>query len=864
MTLSALIALALAGRTAANMEHKRANHHHHRHLLSDAVAASVPEEAQEALSSRGVIDDAEGLMDKLLRSANAHEQPLYHGLQGMQWPLHLLDQQRHAGAKQGNSELQRGADQEGGDAYSPPFFPSPNVEGRGNWKEAVRKARKYIKKFTLEEQVNLTTGVGWQLGPKPRCVGDIAANKRLNFPGLCLEDSPLGVRFADLVSVFPAGVTTAATFSSKLTFQRGEAMGQEFRKKGVNVQLGPGMNIHRVAAGGRNWEMAGADPYLSGEAAYHTIKGIQSQGVQACAKHLVGNEQEINRNTYSSNIDGRTLREVYLHPFLRSVQADVASFMCSYNLLNNSWACQNSELLNNHVKTEMGFQGYIMSDWGAQHSGVLSANSGLDMTMPGQVACCDPSIEGSFWGANLTQAVNNGSVEASRVEDMGVRILAAWYLLGQDSGDYPRPNFDAFDTFYGDHTTAFTQQHSKVIRDVGAAGAVLLKNEKHALPLKRHMRKMAVIGGDAGPSQRGANEFSDRGGVDGVVGIGWGSGSAEYSYLISPYEALQGRAREHGTGFYWSFDNFATGRAMTIADERAGVDAAIVFVHADSGEGYITYDGNMGDRSNLTLWANGDNLIRNVSSVQSNTIVVIHAPGQIDMEAWIENPNVTAVIHAHMPGAEAGNAIADVLYGDVNPSGRLPYTIAKKRADYAADVQYFTSPDTDKSQLEYADKLNVDYRHFDAQNIEPRFAFGYGLSYTTFKYSGLSGRWLNAGGANEDWNTRKWSLPLPDWLFEDVYQISFEVRNTGGRDGYEVPQVYLGFPTTAGEPPKVLRKFDRFHIKANQSKKITFTLNRYDLSVWDNGSSRWSKPQGDFTLFVGASSRDVRLQKKHL
>ena len=327
------------------------------------------------------------------------------------------------------------------------------------------------------------------------------------------------------------------------------------------------------------------------------------------------------------------------------------------------------------------------------------------------------------------------------------------------------------------------------------------------------------------------------------------------SYLISPYEALQARARESNTGFAWSFDNYAGGRAMTISDERGGVDAAIVFIHSDSGENYITVDGNMGDRNNLTAWANGDNLIRNVSSVQSNTIVVIHSPGQIDMEAWIENPNVTAVIQAHMPGAEAGSAIADVLYGDYNPSGRLPYTIAKKRSDYSADVQYFTSPDTATSQLLYAEKLNIDYRHFDTNKIEPRFAFGHGLSYTKFGYSKLKGKWLGS----KSWNDMKWSLPLPSWLFEDVYQVSFTIQNTGKKDGHEVPQVYLGFDPASGEPPKVLRKFDRFFLKAGESSKVSFKLNRYDLSVWDSEKQRWWKPEGQVKVYVGASSRDIRL-----
>jgi beta-glucosidase len=816
---------------------------------------------------RSVLKDSTSVQDTLEEHADAKEQHTYHGLQGDSWSLSAISAGNHPGAKkQDTSRIPSnfdGSEHPQSDAGS---LSTKGVEAtpQGTWQAAYVKARRYVANFSLEERVNLVTGVGWNVGPAPHCVGNIASNGRVAFPGLCLEDSPLGVRFADLVSVFPSGISTAATFSSKLAFARGQAMGQEHRSKGVNIQLGPGMNMHRTPASGRNWEMAGADPYLSGEAAYQTIRGIQSHGVQACAKHLIGNDQEINRNTYSSNIDARTLREIYLHPFMRSVQADVASMMCSYNLLNQTWACQNDNLLNGILKTELGFQGFVVSDWGAQHSGVASALAGLDMTMPGQVACCDKNIDQYFWGNNLTAAVNNGSVPASRVEDMATRILAAWYLVGQDAKDYPKPNFDAFDSFYGNHSTAMTFEHSKLIRTIGAAGSVLLKNSNQALPLRRNMRKLAVIGADAAPAQDGANGFSDRGGVDGVVGTGWGSGTAEYSYLISPYEALQARARESNTGFYWSFDNFATGRAMTISDQRSGVDAAIVFVHSDSGEEYITVDGNMGYRNNLTLWANGDNLIANVSSVQSNTIVVIHAPGQIDMERWIENPNVTAVIHAHMPGSEAGNAIADILYGDVNPSGRLPYTIAKSRSDYGADVQYFKSKDTASSQLNYDDKLNVDYRHFDANNIQPRFEFGFGLSYTTFTYANLYGQWLAGSSSSDDWNARNWSLPLPSWLFEDVYKVTFDVTNSGGSDGYEVPQLYLGFPAAANEPPKVLRKFDRYHIRSGRTRTMTYTLNRYDLSIYDTVLGRWIKPDGDIKLLVGASSRDIRLTKNKL
>jgi beta-glucosidase len=423
--------------------------------------------------------------------------------------------------------------------------------------------------------------------------------------------------------------------------------------------------------------MGGGDPYLNGESAYNTIRGLQSQGVQACAKHLVGNEQEHFRSSSSSNIDERTLREVYLHPFLRSIQANVSSMMCSYNLLNNTYACENSYLLNDILKGEMGFKGYVMSDWGAQHSTVESARSGLDMSMPGDLECCSKhkgeGFAPSFWRGNLTEAIENKHVDAARLKDMCVRILAPYFHLGQDRDDYPSTNFDTFS-----HTTAANQHvntlkmfdHAPLIREIAAAGTVLVKNtipkvgQHRALPLKRldgqTPNSIALIGSAAGPAFKGANFFGDKAGTDGVVGVGWGSGSADFSILVSPYEALQRRAAQDGTALSWTFDDYAYNKTKAIADERT-VDVALVFLQSTSGEEYLTVDGNGGDRNNLTAWHNGDRLVNEVASVNSNTIVVIQNPAQVDVEAFIEHENVTAVIFSHMGGREAGNAVVDVV-----------------------------------------------------------------------------------------------------------------------------------------------------------------------------------------------------------
>ncbi|PWN40201.1 putative beta-glucosidase [Ceraceosorus guamensis] len=748
-----------------------------------------------------------------------------------------------------------------------------NVGRNRRWKTAIAKAKDAVGKLTLEERVALMTGVGWERGPLPRCVGNIAPQKKIGFEGLCLQDSPVGVRFADLVTPFPTGITTAATFSKDLAYKRGVAQGQQARAKGVSILLGPGLNFGRAPAAGRNWEYGGEDPYLIGVAGAQNIKGIQSQHVQACAKHFVLNDQETLRNTYSSNVDERSLYELYLHPFKDAVEADTATVMASYNRINETWATENPELLGNILKYRLGHNGATISDWGAQHNNVESANGYLDMAQPGQTACCDKSIGTYFWNENLVAAVNNGSVPADRVADAAERVLAGYYLLDQDQ-PHPKPNFDSFDPLdpSNQHVNVIKPEHVQVAREVAAAGTVLLQNKKKALPLNvKKLRKLAVIGPQAGPAINGANAFGDRGGVDGYLGMGWGSGTAEYPFLVDPLNELNQLARKTPFGLYWSLNATDYDRIPKVADERLGVDAALVFVYADSGEGYISLEnGVTGDRSNLTFWNTGPELIKRTAAVNSNTIVIVQSPDANDYEDVISNPNVTAIIWSGMGGEEGGSALVDVLTGKTNPSGRLPFTIAKKRSDYSADVNYFpglsdTPASFDQAQLPYTEKLEVGYRHFDAKNIEPRFAFGHGLSYTSFKYSGARGKWLD----QKEWNSRAWSWPTPKWINEPVsiadpvcscvYEVSFTVQNSGGRDGHEVPQVYLSFPAAAGEPPKVLRLFDRVPIPAGQSKHITWQLTRYDLSIWSTEKQRWIHPAGDYKLQIGASSRDIRL-----
>jgi beta-glucosidase len=671
------------------------------------------------------------------------------------------------------------------------------------------------------------------------CVGNTYKPASIDYPSLCLQDSPLGIRFANPVTAFPAGINAGATWDTQLLYARGAAMGAEAKGLGVHVQLGPVAGpLGKNPNGGRNWEGFSVDPYLSGIAMEKTIRGMQDSGVQACAKHWLGNEQEHYRDTISSNIGDRAAHELYVWPFMDAVKANVASVMCSYNKVNGTWACESDAINNKLMKEELGFPGYIMSDWNAQHSTVNSAVTGLDMTMPGSDFSNPPGS--IFWGSNLEAAVADGSVPQSRLDDMVTRILAAWYLVGQDKG-YPPTAFSSWNG--GKANVDVTADHATVARAVARDSIVLLKNDQRTLPLRKP-KSLAIVGLDAIVNPAGPNACSDRGCNNGTLAMGWGSGTAEFPYLVGPLDAIQKRAAADGTKIVPSTTDDPTAGASA----AAAAETAIVFINSDSGEGYITVEGNQGDRNNLDPWHNGNELVKAVAAASKNVIVVVHSVGPIILETILAQPSVKAIVWAGLPGQESGNALVDVIYGDTAPSGKLPYTIAKQAADYGAS---WINAETD----DFTEDLYIDYRHFDAKGIAPRYEFGYGLSYTTFKYSGL---WVNvytsAGAANG-----KVVPGGPADLFEVVGQVSVFVRNNGRVAGAEVAQLYIGLPDSApATPPKQLRGFQKMMLQPGQMGRATFELTRRDLSYWDVQQQKWVVPSGTFKVYVGSSSRDIR------
>ncbi|KAK6827616.1 Beta-glucosidase cel3A [Apiospora arundinis] len=591
-------------------------------------------------------------------------------------------------------------------------------QSTADWAAAYDKANAALAKLSSQDKINIVTGVGWNKGP---CVGNTPAINSIGYPQLCLQDSPLGIRYGNSVTAFTPGIQAGSTWDRDLIRQRGQFMGEEAKSSGVHVLLGPVAGpLGKIAQGGRNWEGFAADPYLSGIATAETVEGMQAAGVQANVKHYIANEQELSRDTISSNVDDRTMHELYLWPFADAVKANVASVMCAYNKLNGTWSCEDDKSLNGLLKKELGFQGYVMTDWNAQHTTEQSANAGLDMTMPG--SDYNGNAGSVLWGPKLQSAVSSGRVPQSRVDDMVRRILGAWYLTKQNGG-YPGPNFNA--NVQGNHKT-----------------------------------NVRAVARDATP--QGINACVDRGCNTGALGMGWGSGTANYPYFVAPADAIRTRAQSDGTTI-----TLQALDSTSAASSARGADAALVFITADAGEGYITVEGHAGDRNNLDPWHSGNQLVQAVAQANENVIVVVHSVGPILLETILALPQVKAVVWAGLPSQESGNALVDVLYGATSPSGKLPYTIAKTAGDYGTSV------------------------------VRARPTASVRVSYTNFTYSAIS---VNGAPKSGPATGNIVSGGRAD-LFETVATVTVTVANSGAVTGAEVAQLYVGYPSSVTARP---------------------------------------------------------------
>jgi beta-glucosidase len=690
----------------------------------------------------------------------------------------------------------------------------------------AKRTAELLDAMTLADKVQMVTGTG-EFNPtsaNPEAASTIAANPALCIPALVLNDAGNGVGDQQqLTTAFPDSIALASAWDPTLAEQYGAVLGDEAFAKGVNVLLGPGVDIARNPLNGRNFEYMGEDPYLAGRSAAAIIDGIQSQHVIATVKHYALNDQETDRTTDSSDASERTMQEIDLPAFDAAVKAGVGAVMCSYNRINSVYACQNPYTLRDVLDDQFGFSGFVMSDWGANHSTVASADAGLDMEMPGGVGTSP-----EYYGSSLQTAVQDGQVSTSTLDEMVRRILFTMFRLGL---------FDHVpaEGAVAAATPATNAGSIATATKVAEEGTVLLKNAGGVLPLSGSGKTIAVIGPAAG--QPGAT----------LAEQGYGSGHVpEFFYqpgVVSPLQAITARAAQAGDLVTYA-DGDATDDAVAAAK---AADVAVVFINDVEIEGADRpdLDAHAGTCSFLDFASSTsctytpldeNALISAVAAANPHTIVVIQSGGPIAMP-WVSQ--VQGILENWFPGQVDGDAIAPILFGDVDPSGRLPVTFPVSVADdpLQTAAQYpgvMEAGDSVGPHSSYSEGLLVGYRWYDARGITPLFPFGYGLSYTSFRYSGVAVTRTSSGAS-----------------------VTFTVTNTGSRSGADVPQVYVGDPAAVGEPPKQLKGFARVVLAPGQSKTVTIALDPMSFAYWNTQSNQWMVSAGTYQVMVGSSSDDI-------
>ncbi len=654
---------------------------------------------------------------------------------------------------------------------------------------------KLIEKMTLEEKAALCTGASpWTTTPV----------ERLGLPEMTVADGPHGVRrVADVdtlvaaslpATCFPTASCTASTWNVDLMREMGQALAEECIALKVDVVLGPGANIKRSPLGGRNFEYFSEDPYLAGQVAAAFIEGVQSKGVGTSLKHYAVNNQEFQRMTISAELDERTLREIYLSAFETAVKkAKPWTVMCAYNKVNGSYCSENHKLLTEILKEEWGFEGLVVSDWGAVHDRVASLQAGLDLEMPGPKPRRTKAV---------VEAVRAGLLDESVLNEAVRRILEIVFKAAQT------PKGGTFDI----------AAHHALARQIAAEGMVLLKNDG-LLPLKNPhgaLRRIAVIG-------RAAQTAHFQGG---------GSSHINPTLVDSPFKELQKLAGNAELNYVEGYS--ASGESNQALIEQAtqsarSADVALLYIalpESKESEGY--------DRADIDLAPQQIALIKAVTAVQPKTVVILNNGAPVAMGDWIGG--AAAVIEAWMMGQAGGGAIADVLYGRVNPSGKLSETFPLKLTDTPAHLNF----PGENGEVRYGEGLFIGYRYYDARQIPVQFPFGYGQSYTTFAYGKLSVSATN---------------------FKDVdgVTVSVQVTNTGPVAGKEIVQVYVhDRKSSLIRPPKELRAFAKVALKPGETKTVSLQLDFRAFAYYHPAYRQWITEDGEFDLLIGASSADIR------
>lgn len=799
------------------------------------------------------------------------------------------------------------------------------------------RVEEIIAKMTLEEKIELITGDNFKT----------KANKRLGIPQLVMTDGPVGPRGKGPATVYSAPINWGATWDVNLVERIGQEMGAETRVLGFNLLLGPGINIARTPFGGRNFESFGEDPFLMSRIAVPLIKGIQSKNVATCTKHFVANNQEWNRFDVDARISERALREIYFPAFKAAVQeADTWSIMGAYNLVNGHYANENKYLLNDVLKEDWGFNGIVISDWGAVRSTVKTAKAGLDLEMP----------DGKYLGADLLKAINNNEIDATILDDKVRRILRVMFKAGL---------FDESIDSYGGYMN--TQNRIALALETAEKSIVLLKNENNILPLDKDVIKTiamigpnastARLGGDGSGHLKAINAISPLEGIKALVGdkidvkyefgvkikrlelpiapagmyvledgktpgikadffnnkelegkpvatridesinFNWGQGESPVPGKVNDDKfsiRWTGKLKSPGKGQFeigvradngvklfidgnliinaWSdqapgqfktdyyefeegklydlkvefYENIGTCRAkLGIAPVEKGTEledavklaqvSDVVIINAGLAK---NHEGEARDRDFLELPLMQVKLIKKVLKVNKNVVVVLNNGSAMLMTDW--GDEVPAIIEAFYPGEQGGTALANILFGKVNPSGKLPVTFMKKWEDHPASKTY----PGHKEYADYSEGIFVGYRHFDKYDIEPLYEFGFGLSYTSFEYSNIK-------------------LSSEKITQNDTINITLTVKNSGEIDGDEIVQLYISDKKASVErEKKSLKGFQRVSLKVGESKRISFRINKKDLAFYDVKSKTWKAEKGVFEVQIGNSSRNIHLTSK--
>jgi len=688
-----------------------------------------------------------------------------------------------------------------------------------------------LSRMTLQEKINMIHAQSKFSSP---------GVPRLGIPENWADDGPHGIRpdvlwdewtqagqTNDSCMAFPALTCLAATWNREMSHLYGKSLGEEARYRNKNILLGPGVNIYRSPLNGRNFEYFGEDPFLTSKMVVPYIKGVQENGVAACVKHFALNNSESNRNTVNVNVDDRTLYEIYLPAFKAAVQEGGAwAIMGSYNMYKGEYCCQNEYLLNDILRKEWGFQGVVVSDWGGTHDTKQAIFNGLDMEFGSWTNGLNfgksNAYDNYYLAAPYLKMIQSGEVGTKELDDKVRHILRLCFLTTMNKN---RPI-----------GSLGSEEHSLAARKIAEEGIVLLKNDKHVLPIDMHkVKRIAVIGENA---------------IKWMT-VGGGSSSLKAKYEISPIEGLKKRignqaeivyARGYVGDTTGNYNGVVTGQHL--ADNRTPAQLIDEAVRVAKSADIVIFVGGLNksphqddegfDRLGLNLPYGQDDVIAAIAKVNKN-MVFVNISGNAIAMPWVNQ--VPAIVQGWFLGSESGNALAAILLGDVNPSGKLTFTFPVKLNDNGAQA-LDAFPGTD--QVTYKEGIFVGYRWAEEKHIKPLFAFGHGLSYTTFEYGKVI-------------SDKKSMSP------SDQITFSVKVKNTGTRAGEEVVQLYISeLKSSVPRPVKELKGFEKIALQPNEEKTVTFTIDKSALSYFDAAKHDWVAEPGDFTALIGAASDDIR------